>query len=392
MNSLISGQHQYSKKFLNKVKSHVRDDRHVKLDVYTQPAYTTVASPSGNEDLQINPNTTAALDSELTFDLPQNALLGECYLVCNLGTLAAGNYADYPGLNLIRQIEVKSNSQTIQQFDYDVVMHEVISRGGSEFSDMIADVTGGAAFTSGDFIVPLPLFWSQLMDFGPAPVPINTALVNSKMQFVINVRGVNDIKLTASTAPNASFTCVLKFKKHTTDMKMNALHLAQTGHWLYKGYDYKTLTDKTAVTATSTDVDVSAVKGSIAAWSLSTRLDTDLANNQRFNLQELSRVSWAADGENIQQLNKTGNSKALKYASWAHGDQKGNDTTFGNTFKWVIAAVEKPDTFTGGQDSRALTSNIVTVQHTLGANASIKACARLNAMWHIQDGTFVRTL
>lgn len=392
MNSLIQGQAQYSQKFFQESKSHARDGETNRVDAFTQPAFEATPSPVGNEDLQISPNTVAQLDSELTFDLPQNALLGEPYLVCSLGALAAGNYANYPGLNLIRQLELKSNSQTIQQFDMDAAMVEVLSRASAEFSDLVADVTGGTGFASGDFVVPLPVFWSQMMDFDQAPVPLNTNLVNSKMQLVVNVRGVNDIKLTASTAPSASFTCVLKFKKFSVDSKLAALHLSERPSWLYKGYDFKTLTNKTVATATSTEYDLSAVKGSVAAWCLLLRSSANLANNQRFDLEDLTRVSWAADGENLQQLDKTGNAKALKWSSWAHGDQRGLDTTFGNPFRWVVAAVEKPTAFMGGQDSRALTSNIVTVQHSVGADCQIKAVARLNAYWHVEDETFVRVI
>jgi hypothetical protein len=112
----------------------------------------------GVEKRYASPVGSAAFGQVVQFNLPAE-IIGDIYLETDVAAPDSGNFTQYPGLCMVTDVEIRSGSNTLQQFRNIPATRALLYKMESGKRDLVLKLAGGAAHNSGACVTPIPAAW-----------------------------------------------------------------------------------------------------------------------------------------------------------------------------------------------------------------------------------------
>ena len=329
----------------------------------------------------------AVLGSSLLCELRELYYTSECYLLIEMAALTAGTYSDYLGISLIDRIVVR-HGDVLQEFNYSQAIEHILTNWGSDskrrqFLNSVGPSTGVA--NPGAFVVPLPVFWSKLIDPNNAPLP--THMLQSPVQIEIYFRtGAN---IASAAGVGMGFTSV-KFMQEQIDTTavVKSNHLSMIDSWNYKSLDFQTSRRYTLASGTPLDIDLSYLDGSFTGLLVISVPETDITTAKNYFYKDtIDSYELEIDG---QLYGQTQNSVIMEYESLF---LKGINATSTNLnlyhATWVpfsLTAEGAVRDFSGVLDMADVKHLILKLTSSTGVNQSVEVLGVRHVSYSIRNG------
>lgn len=296
----------------------------------TQPSGESI--PTVYDVVALDESSQAKASSTFVHRLPSNHWTVDSFMVVSIKAPATGTTAPRVGGNLIKRI-ISRNGDTIQEFDYSIVLSYVLARSTPAERAMILAGLGGSSAVAETVMIPLLTFWTPLGSGSPAKN--NIGLPN----FLCNVGVEMEITLNPDSmllAPSSSFTGtaydtvkIVHLQKKSSPAVYQAVRAA--GNWNLWTSDYQTTsTRSTLADGTVTRVDLSQFDGSSSGIFFAPLLTSAIAANDLYAVSggisslvtELNGAEFLRVGTNI---DVTSAAKILEWFTYTYGASNGAD-------------------------------------------------------------------
>lgn len=331
-----------------------------------------------NDIRYINSRSTVGWDREIEFDLPNSCLINDLFIEWNLGDLSSsGAYSEYPGLAIVQSIRLMSGSNTVEQFDYDIAMEEILKQE-KDLADHILELAGGTSFDTGYCISPIPVFFSALVEMskGKESSPYDVRGLRD-LRLVIRVRDVSEM----SSAGTATIDAKLFIDEINTNCPVDNSD--------YHGTTYQTLHFSTAVaTNTQTTLDITPLTGNLRSLSVIDRLVADYDTNYDYFTPQgdVDQCYLRLDGKDyynaVEQSESQRYLTLLKQYKHINNDYKLAQLTFGQMVSKHHSG--------GSLNTNHFNDLRLIMRHQGGANCYISVCATKECVYKVVDGYLVR--
>lgn len=352
--------------------------------------HASINAPMTMEKIYIRPDGNAAFGQWNEFDLPRGAL-AECYLEADLGALTSGNYAEFPGLGLIDEVELRDGN-SLQSFRYSPVMKEIIHRSSDKMETLLRECAGGTSHASGKVISPLPLFFSKFLSPSKGQsVPLLTELSKSNVRLRLKLRSAADISDSGATTGTPTLGLRLYCVMVEQDSSLRDIHSLAKDNYVYKSCDWQTPPQSESVAAsTSTSLDYSSLYGVVTELSVFDTLVADVDTNHDYISSEgdITNIKVRIDGSDF--WDSTDDLQIQFDNIFAEHDGSSSNSETKSPAVIPFAISHDPYHYTGGLATQDFNSVEVVLTHEAGAACYIDCAARVHAYYTLENGRFVR--
>lgn len=370
-------------------------ERGYQEDLLSAPEVISSSYPVAQDLRYINPITTTEYGSTVEFNVPVSIFLYELWLQFTINAPTSGTYCDYPGLSIIQSVQFSSGSNILAEFDYDVVMANILSIEESPKTvSAILECSGGTGAGAGSYIAPIPLFFSQLVKPDNMYVhPLQAFLSSSSLRLRLTLRPLSQVLASGASHASPTISSRLYYIQGDCPADIRTNFINNINSYQYYSYDWQTVPQSASVSSgTSFSYNISSLYGAVASLSLFDRSVTDIDTNHKYynTLGSISSLQCLIEG--VQYYNNDGSANSIKYQKVIASDHPGITQSIGDPAVVPFSVANNMDgRHAGGFLSmdNINTLSLVATQSS-GSNVYYKLCAKVLACYKVSSGNFVR--
>ena len=361
------------------------------LDPLAPKKHFSLVAPAYPIKRELSAQDTVAFASEFRFKFPATGYLHGVGLKSALAAITGGgDYAAYPGLVIVSKVELRSDNETLHQYDYlPVIKYWLTKMKNEEAIDKILLMSGGvASATPGTVITPIPTFFDTLMIKNAAP--LNLARFNKPPELVITTRTLAN-SATGVTTGGAISTMKLICYMSETSSALKLLHKNDLGNF-HKSIDFYTNIKNNATSGTTKEIDISGMKGNVKKVLLSqvsvTNYDT---NKVYFTHTEIDSIKTRFDGhEEWVFRHKEEAELDYMYLNYGNGFHSTLGYPYIIPYGFLYTLEDYAKHHIGGVHSAKVHKNELVLEQSVGANQYIDVCGLVNVFYKYVDGNMVK--
>lgn len=223
---------------------------------------------------------------------PAGTYMGSPWLQFDVNDPSIGNYNKDGALGFISHVRMLHGKNVLLDYDYDAPMNLILrtmdnDRAAQYFNAATSGQSPVAA--GGVFCVPLPTFYSNLINMSPATVPMAEPLpldVPGEIKFEITLRPAADVVASGGTAGT------LNSVEFVYPLYVDAAPKASGPDYFYKSIAWIQDTGSVAMTtATSTTNNMVNFGANVRRLLIAPRTQTNLnTNNSYFDVEDLTAL------------------------------------------------------------------------------------------------------
>lgn len=364
------------------------------VDPLFPAGHASVQSPVVYERKEIDITSKVGFGSSFTQRLPQQDYIGECYLEVKVSQSAGSEQmCEYPGLAFLERMTLK-NTTTIQEYDLLPVYEYMLNKMRNEQRDTIYEVVGGTAFVpsvGGDsFLVPIPVFWSKLMDRSNEPLPAH--ILNSPVELECRVRSKVDLLQAGATAGNFALVSVkLRFIQYETSDTQLSSHLSQRDAYNFKTFDFQTISNNIVQSGSKTKLDLTAFDGDLSHLQISCQTQANRDTNKYyFRNEDIDELILNFDGNEYSRLESD---KQMTYEHLVLYGGHGNHSAANKNETYIMSFgidIQDPRAYSGSLNTNDLNALHLDVTHSVGSACYVDVMAVRNVRLTIVNRHLLR--
>lgn len=375
------------------------------IDMLKTPDFGCVTSPVAEQlnSIPLTTMTTSAwiAGSTLVYDLPVASvpIVGEMFISVALSAATTSTYCPWVGLCMIETVDIMQSGNQIMTYDYQTVLDDILSRLCEEDRQLILACAGSPTNNAGTYIIPIPSFWSKLINIKDGVMqdtqPLLAHLISSSsIQIRLKLRGGAHCLAATSTAPVINGVPSLYYQSFIVPpeeiMRQKKMY---SDSYTFKSIDFQVVSRPAIATATETSIDLSSIKTKVRSLTIESLLASDVSTAHAwYNNQVVDTFSLDVDSRPC--FYKLDSRATSRYYDFILGESSGTPSS-----STSIGEIGGRIQFCIDHDTRIISGflafekfGVVTLKltHSAGANCDVKVLAMSECAYIIEHGILRR--
>lgn len=335
----------------------------------------------------------------VTFQIPNNVILGDIILETQLGSSSGSGYAGVPCSQIFTNVKIINSGNELMNFPYRQVHEYITSTMPNELRSLWQTLEGGTSSSTSAVTgyAICPTFWGSFKhsqnDWNANTLPLLAS--NSYLQIELQVDSIANILASGGSGGSITAINMIYYSWITTqEENQRIIKTVKDGQWNYFGLDYQPFPQVTVASTSSatTQVNLSGLQGSCVELSYYSCSATDIDTNHEYTKKQnsLIYVDLQVDGNSIYSSVTGGtNERQLENVIW-NASKWGSQTTYGLCSQINFTRRKDAHCYNGGLNSNCFKTLNLFVEQTSGSNQYVFVTAILQRYYIFDGNSFVR--
>lgn len=362
------------------------------LDDFLPETVHMSSQPGAWRKVTLTPAGSATANQANIFYIPAHgALLSDMYGVITLGAPSGGTYASFPAALMPTNIKIDYSGEELHNYMYRQAFQHALTCWPIERTARILAAAGGATPGAVTGAFPIFAFWTSWQhesnDF-PKPLPICATQTN--LVITINLDSVANILASGGSGGSLSSLNLVyyEFIASSDEIEMINKAVLMNDFKLF-GLDFQTLPGTSISSATATDIDLTALQGSIKEVCYPLVLNSDISTSHDYLDTNLPTVlNLQLDGVQIYYANTQ--NEIIMDQQIFNSSKVGVAATVGTSGCINFSRRKDTHIYDGGLNSQVFKRLTLNLTHALGAAATCFISAKMYRYYVYRNGRFIR--